>query len=71
MADLQTIPSRIAGQVLRKIERLEGGLVGDIKRLRAHDFAYRLRCGDYRVLFDVIEDTAMIRHVKHRSEAYD
>ncbi len=41
------------GAILRKIDRLQRGLHGDIKRLRETETAYRLRMGDYRVLFDV------------------
>jgi mRNA-degrading endonuclease RelE of RelBE toxin-antitoxin system len=39
--------------VLRKIERLQLGLHGDIKRLHEAEAMYRLRMGDYRILFDV------------------
>lgn len=34
------------GEILRKIERLQHGLHGDIKRLREAEAAYRLRMGD-------------------------
>ncbi len=34
LADLVLLPARTRKQILRKIERLEGGLLGDIKRLR-------------------------------------
>jgi len=56
---------------VKKIGRLEAGLHGDIKRLKEHDPAYRLRMGDYRVLFDVEGQTITICRVKHRREAYD
>ena len=51
--DLDSLAERIRKQVLRKIERLKSGLHGDIKHLRRADVAYRLRTGDYRILFDV------------------
>ena len=47
------LPARERAQVLRKIERLQLGLQGDIKRLPEAEAMYRLRMGDYRVLFDV------------------
>jgi len=50
--DLDILTERIRTQVLRKIERLKSGLQGDIKHLRRTDVAYRLRTGDYRILFD-------------------
>jgi mRNA interferase RelE/StbE len=45
-------------------------LAGDVKRLTNHSPEYRLRVGDWRVLFDVDADTVLIRHVSHRSRAY-
>ena len=50
---LDRLPAGIRTQILRKIERLEHGLHGNIKRLRGADCAFRLRMGDYRILFDV------------------
>ena len=52
LADLRQIPKRFARQIVAKVSRLEDGLHGDIKRLTNFDCDYRLRCGDYRVLFD-------------------
>lgn len=51
--DLGKIPPRFARQIMRKIDGLKTGLRGDIKRLQEFDVAYRLRSGDYRVLFDI------------------
>ena len=69
--DLDRLPDRQRSQILRKIERLQDGLHGDIKHLRGTDVAYRLRMGDYRVLFDVEEGAILIRRVGHRREVYD
>ena len=69
--DLDALPPRQAGQIVRKIRRLQTGLVGDIKRLQNHDVMYRLRMGDYRILFDVDGGCIIIHRVKDRKEAYD
>lgn len=69
--DLDGLPRKNALQIIHKIVRLESGLRGDIKRLKGHDFAYRLRMGNFRILFDVDEDTITIRRIKDRKEAYD
>jgi mRNA interferase RelE/StbE len=61
----------VAGRVLRKIDRLRHGLAGDVKRLTDMSPSYRLRVGDWRVLFEVQGDTIVIHDVKHRSKAYD
>ena len=71
LEDLTRIPKRFAGQIVAKISRLEDGLSGNIKRLTNFDCDYRLRCGDYRVLFDVEENTVIVHRVLHRSQAYD
>jgi mRNA interferase RelE/StbE len=69
--DLESLERRVRAQVLRKIERLKGGLYGDIKCLRQADVAYRLRAGDYRILFDVERDVIIIRRIGHRKNVYD
>lgn len=69
--DLDALPDKIRKQVLRKVERLESGLHGDIRRLRHADVAYRLRMGNYRILFDIQSDIIVIRRIGHRKEIYD
>ena len=69
--DLDKLPARNALQIVRKIRRLEAGLHGDIKKLQNHDIAYRLRMGNFRILFDVDNDTITVRRIKDRKEAYD
>jgi mRNA interferase RelE/StbE len=46
-------------------------LHGNIKRLQNADAAFRLRMGDYRVLFDVIGDRIVIQKVGNRKDVYD
>lgn len=45
--------------------------VANIKKLTHFEPAYRMRVGDYRVLFDVIDDRIVIGRVLHRQESYD
>ena len=71
LEDLRRIPKRFAAQIVAKISRIEKGLHGSIKRLTNFDCDYRLRCGDYRVLFDVEGGTILVHRVRHRKEAYD
>jgi len=44
--------------------------VPNIKRLTNFESAYRMRVGDYRVLFDVIDDKIVIGRVLHRKKSY-
>jgi mRNA interferase RelE/StbE len=44
--------------------------VANIKKLTNFEPAFRLRTGDYRVLFDIFDDTIFIGRVLHRKESY-
>ncbi len=68
--DLKKLPIAEAKKVIDKIRNLEKGLVGDIKKLTNHTPEYRLRIGDYRVLFEIEEQKILIYRIKHRKEAY-
>lgn len=69
--DLDDLPARERAQILRKIERLQHGLHGNIKHLHDAEAAYRLRMGDYRILFDVAGDIIVIRRIGNRKDVYD
>ena len=69
--DLRSLPKREADQILRKVQRLEHGLHGNIKRLQNADVGFRLRMGDYRILFDVVGDTIMVQKVGNRKDVYE
>ena len=71
LTDLDSLPDKIRKQILRKIERLELGLHGDIKRLHRSDVTYRLRMGNYRILFDVEGNVIILRRIGDRKQIYD
>jgi len=50
---------------------LELGLHGNIKRLHDAEAAFRLRMGDYRILFDVEGSVIVIRRIGNRKDVYD
>jgi mRNA interferase RelE/StbE len=68
--DLEELDHPTARRVLEKIRALENSLAGDVKRLTNFTPEYRLRVGDYRVLFEIEGDRAIIYRIKHRSRAY-
>lgn len=58
-------------QILYCLDRYLTNRLGDVKKLKPPLTGYRLRCGEYRLFFDVNEDSAIqITAVKHRKEAY-
>jgi mRNA interferase RelE/StbE len=68
--DLQTIPRKMQQRVLDKIELLQENLQGDIKKLTNFTPEYRLRVGDYRVLFEIEQQTIIIYRIRHRKKSY-
>jgi mRNA interferase RelE/StbE len=71
LKDLEKIEKKRASQILSKIERLvDFPRVANFKKLTNFYPPYRLRVGDYRVLFDVVGDEITVYRVKHRKESY-
>lgn len=68
--DLRGISKPDALRILKKIVNLENGLTGDIKKLTNFTPEYRLRVGDYRILFEVENDNINIYRVIHRKDSY-
>jgi mRNA interferase RelE/StbE len=67
---IERLPSRIQTQVLARIEKMSNDLKGDVKRLTNFTPEYRLRVGDYRVLFEIEKETIVIYRIRHRREVY-
>jgi mRNA interferase RelE/StbE len=59
-----------ARRVVKKIALLRDDLTGDVKRLTDFTHEFRLRVGDYRVLFEVEGQKVLIYRVMHRKDAY-
>jgi mRNA interferase RelE/StbE len=50
---------------------MEHAIHGNIKRLHKAEAMYRLRMGDYRILFDTEGDVIVIRRIGNRKDVYD
>lgn len=68
--DLDSVSPEIARRVVGKVDRLRHDLEGDVKRLTNFTPEYRLRAGDYRVLFEVEGSRVIVYRVRHRKEVY-
>jgi len=68
--DIEGLPSRIQTRILARIEEMSNDLKGDVKKLTHLMPEYRLRVGDYRVLFEIEERMIVIYRIRHRREAY-
>jgi mRNA interferase RelE/StbE len=78
LKDLRALSSTNQKRVLDAVKKLGEGLAGDVKHLTDTTPEYRLRVGDYRVLFEVekrLEEEksaafVVIYRVLPRDEAY-
>ena len=68
--DLDSLPQETAGRIVRKISGLSHNLEGDVKRLTHFTPEFRLRVGDYRVLFEVEGNRVIVYRIRHRREVY-
>ena len=70
LKDLKSLPKSVRQRIVEKIEALRTDRAGDVKRLTDFTPEYRLRVGDYRVLFEVEENKVVVYRVVNRKDAY-
>jgi mRNA interferase RelE/StbE len=70
MKDLKALPPRERIRIMAKVEGLQNDLAGDVKHLTNFTPEFRLRVGDYRVLFEVEGGSLVIYRVMHRGDVY-
>jgi mRNA interferase RelE/StbE len=68
--DLRAIQKKDAERILNAIYALRSGVSGDVKKLTNYSPAYRLRVGNWRVLFDIEGDKVTVYRVLDRKDAY-
>ncbi|WP_456324719.1 type II toxin-antitoxin system RelE family toxin [Desulfonauticus submarinus] len=69
--DLKKIANKDKERLHMKIRDLENfPNIANCKKLTNFEPAYRLRVGNYRILFDVVGDEIQIGRVLHRKESY-
>ena len=70
--DLSKIDKQEALKIFSKIENLKDfPKVANFKKLTNFMPPYRLRVGDYRVLFDIEDITITVYRVRHRKDIYN
>lgn len=70
LKDGKKIPSQELARIFEKIKLLENDLSGDVKHLTDFSPEYRLRVGNYRVLFEVEGNDVVIYRIRHRKDIY-
>ena len=71
--ELQAFPQIVAKRVLEKIELLAlNPRSSGCKKLRGHSSLWRMRVGEYRVIYSIDDNNRVVdvSVIRHRSEAY-
>ncbi|MBU2591574.1 MAG: type II toxin-antitoxin system RelE/ParE family toxin [Nitrospinota bacterium] len=71
--DLRKIDKQFIPKILEAIESLsENPFPVQSKKLKGAESSYRLRVGDYRVIYqvDALNQTVTIYHARHRKDVY-
>jgi len=64
---LEALNNPLQSRIVDGIYKLPSG---DIKKLRGYTAAFRLRIGDYRIIFEMTIDEIYISDILSRGEAY-
>ena len=71
--ELQKLPRPIITRVVAAVSELSNEpFPHGVKKLVGSEFSYRIRIGDYRVVYEVIADRLIIEivRVRHRKDVY-
>jgi mRNA interferase RelE/StbE len=72
LRDLRALPRDVQDRIRDAVERFASIGHGDIKKLKGHAAQYRLRVGDYRVIFTYQDRqlTILVLRILDRKDAY-
>ena len=70
LAQLRALPAETRREVGRRLELLQTDLYGDVRKLMGRSGCYRLRVGQYRILFTLENDLLFVHQVRDRKDAY-
>ena len=71
--DLRRLPTVFVSKIIKKVEDLPADPTPtDSKKLRDTEHSYRVRVGDYRIIYQVnsSDNEILICRVRHRKDAY-
>jgi len=70
LRDLRRLDKHLSKRIIDRIEVMSSDFRGDIKKLTDHSPEYRLRVGEFRVLFDIEDSAIIVQRIVNRREAY-
>jgi mRNA interferase RelE/StbE len=71
--DLRKLPSSMADRIVEAVENLaENPFPHGVEKLSGSEHAYRIRLGDYRIVYEVVRESKLveIQRVRHRKDVY-
>ena len=71
--ELEKLPQQIIPRIVEAIKELaENPYSQGVKKLTGFDRTYRIRVGDYRILYNIYQDKLIIEiiRIRHRKDAY-
>ena len=69
-SEMRAIDRETARRILHAIDQYLTTGVGDVIKLQPPRFEFRLRVGEYRVIFLIQTESIEVLHVRHRREVY-
>ena len=71
--DLRRLPQAMVDRVIKAVESLaQNPFPHGVEKLSGAEQAYRIRLGDYRVVYEVVTELKLveIQRVRHRKDVY-
>ena len=71
--DLRKLPAGSADRIVEAVENLaENPFPHGVEKLSGSEHAYRIRLGDYRIVYEVVTESKLveIQRVRHRKDVY-
>ena len=71
--DLRKLPANVTERIVEAVEGLaENPFPHGVEKLSGSEHAYRVRLGDYRIVYEVVMELKLveIQRVRHRKDVY-
>ena len=71
LEQLRALPKVLRKRIGDRLTGLETSFSGDVKKLAGTEHKYRLRVGNYRVLFRLVGNQIQVYRIRDRKDAYE
>lgn len=73
LKEIEKLPRQIVTRVVAAVDKLsDNPFPQGVRKLVGSEFSYRVRVGDYRVIYNIFQNRLVIEivRVRHRKDAY-